>query len=116
MAGFLQLGRRRRRDRTEQGAVAILVAVMTVVIFGIAALVADLGQARVVRGEAQAASDASALAAGNALYLSGTDTADIPGAIAAAHSYAAANYDVTDADWAGCQDPDALVYQAPATT
>ncbi|MGZ8757864.1 MAG: pilus assembly protein TadG-related protein, partial [Aeromicrobium sp.] len=54
----------RDRRRDEQGAVAILVAVMTVMLFGIAALVVDLGQARVVRGEAQAASDASALAAG----------------------------------------------------
>ena len=59
---------------------------MTVMLFGIAALVADLGQARVVRGEAQAASDASALAAGNALYLSGTQTADVPGAIVAART------------------------------
>ncbi|MGN6578146.1 MAG: pilus assembly protein TadG-related protein [Nocardioides sp.] len=95
---------------------AILVAVMTVIIFGIAALVADLGQARVVRGEAQAASDASALAAGNALYLSGTDEANIPAAIAAAHDYAANNYDVTEADWTGCDDPSPLVYPAPETT
>ena len=69
---LVRLSRRwRHRDREERGAVAILVAVMTVALFGIAALVADLGQARVVRGEAQAASDASALAAGNALYLVG---------------------------------------------
>ena len=94
---------------------AILVAVMTVVLFGIAALVADLGNARAVRGEAQAASDSSALAAGNALYLSGTQTADVPGAIAAAKSYALKNYGVETADWTSCTDPNALAHQDPAT-
>ncbi len=88
---------------------------MTVMLFGIAALVADLGQARVVRGEAQAASDASALAAGNALYLSGTQTADVPGAIVAAKNYALKNYGVQTGDWATCTDPGALTYQDPAT-
>jgi Flp pilus assembly protein TadG len=107
--------RLRHRDRTERGAVAILVAVMTVALFGIAALVADLGQARVVRGEAQAASDASALAAGNALYLSGRQTADVTGAIAAAKSYAAKNYGVDAAAWASCTDSAALAYEAPGT-
>ena len=51
---------RRRTDDT--GAVVLLVAFMTVVFFAIAALVVDLGQARVMRREAQAASDASSLA------------------------------------------------------
>jgi Flp pilus assembly protein TadG len=113
---LVRVGRRwSGRDREERGAVAILVAVMTVVLFGIAALVADLGQARVVRGEAQAASDASALAAGNALYLAGTKVADIPAAIAAAKSYAAKNYGVDAAAWASCTDPAALEHQAPDT-
>ena len=88
---------------------------MTVVLFGVAALVADLGQARVVRGEAQAASDASALAAGNALYLSGRQTADVTGAIAAAKSYAAKTYHVDAAAWASCTDASALAYAAPDT-
>ena len=93
----------------------VLVAAMTVVLFGIAALVADLGQARVVRGEAQAASDSSALAAANRLYLDGTPDADLPAAIAAAHDYALDNYGVTEVDWQACQDPGALTYKAPAT-
>ena len=67
----------------------LLVAFMTVVFFAIAALVVDLGQARVMRREAQAASDASSLAGMNALYLAGTPTADMPGAIDAAKRFAA---------------------------
>ena len=94
----------------------LLVAAMTVVIFGVAALVADLGQARVVRGEAQAASDSSALAAANALYLAGVPTPDFAGAVKAAKSYAADNYGVTEADWAGCTDPHTLPYNEPAGT
>ncbi len=93
----------------------LLVAAMTVVIFGVAALVADLGQARVVRGEAQAASDSSALAAANALYLAGVPTPDFASAVQAAKHYAADNYGVTEADWAGCTDPQALPYQPAGT-
>ena len=104
----------RRRD--ESGAVVLLVAAMTVAIFGVAALVVDLGQARIVRGEAQAASDASALAAANRLYLEGKPTPNVEAAIAAAHDFAADNYGVTEADWASCQDPGALTYKAPATS
>ena len=107
--------RLRDRRRDERGAVVVLVAAMTVVLFGIAALVADLGQARVLRSEAQAASDSSALAAANRLYLAGTPDADLPAAIAAAHDYALDNYGVTEADWAACQDPGALANTAPPT-
>ena len=100
--------RLRTRHDDERGAVVVLVAAMTVVIFGVAALVVDLGQARVVRRDAQAASDSSALAAANALYLGGTATPDIDGAVQAAKKYAADNYGVTEADWATCQDPHPL--------
>ena len=94
---------RRRTDDT--GAVVLLVAFMTVVFFAIAALVVDLGQARVMRREAQAASDASSLAGMNALYLAGTPTADMPGAVAAAKGFAQKNYGVEPADWDSCTDP-----------
>src|SRR5690242_19247234 len=57
-----------RRARDEQGAVAVLVGILTIVMFTITALVVDLGLARVVRREAQVASDASSLAAATALY------------------------------------------------
>ena len=91
----------------------LLVAAMTVVIFGVAALVADLGQARVVRGEAQAASDSSALAAANALYLAGVPTPDFAGAVQAAKYYAADNYGVTEADWAGVHRPAGAAVHSP---
>ena len=102
--------RLRRRRGDETGAVVVLVAAMSLIFFGIAALVVDLGQARVVRREAQAASDASALAGMNAMYVSGTKTPDLPGAVAAVKSYAAKNYGITDADWAECEDPAPLTH------
>lgn len=107
--------RLRTRHDDERGAVVVLVAAMTIVLFGIAALVVDLGQARVVRRDAQAASDSSALAAANALYLAGIPTPDINGAVQAAKKYAADNYGVTEADWASCQDPNSLAYK-PTTS
>jgi len=103
----------RRRD--ERGAVVLMVAVMTTALFGVAALVVDLGAARVMRTEAQAASDASALAAGNALYLSGRRTADVAGAITSAMSFAEKNYGVAAGDWTACQDAGALAHPAPGT-
>lgn len=104
------VGRFRSRRDEEAGAVVILVAAMSLLFFGIAALVADLGQARVVRREAQAASDSSALAGMNAMYVSGTKTPDLAGAVAAAKTYAAKNYGVTEADWDGCEDGGHLAY------
>jgi len=103
----------RRRD--EAGAIAILVAICSVILFLVAALVVDLGLARDVRRQSQNASDASALAAVNALYpTSGTCTSANPGggttspcftdALNAAKSYATANFGVTAALWAGCHD------------
>lgn len=107
-------GRRLDDRRDEAGAVVLMVVVMSTILFTIAALVVDLGQARVLRQEAQAASDSSALAAMNAMYLSGTPVANITGpggAVEAAKEYAAANYGITDDDWASCDDPAPLSYQ-----
>ena len=112
---MVRLTTRKSRPRDERGAVVILVAVMTTALFGVAALVVDLGTARVMRNEAQAASDASALAAGNALYLSGRRTADVVGAIAAAKSFAQKNYGVAAGDWTACEDAGALDHPAPDT-
>jgi Putative Flp pilus-assembly TadE/G-like len=91
----------RRRD--ESGAVAVLVGVLTLVLFGIAALVVDLGLARDTRRQAQNAADSAALAAANTLYLAGV--ANPAAAVAAAKEYAADNFGTTDADWARCTDP-----------
>ena len=60
----------RKRWRGEDGAVTAIGAALRTsgVLFGIAALVVDLGLARDTRQASQIASDASALAAANVLY------------------------------------------------
>ena len=109
-----------RRSRDEAGAVVILVAVLSVTMFTLVALVVDLGMARVVRRQAQVASDASSLAAATALYAhasydTGAPQPDFDAAVTAAKGYAAENYQVADTDWAGCTDPAALAYQPAGT-
>lgn len=99
----------RRRSDDERGAVAVLVALIAVVLLMAASLVIDLGLARDVRGQAQNAADASALAAGNVLY-DAKGVAQPALATAAAQDYAAANFGVAAAAWAGCKDPGHLAY------
>lgn len=55
---------RHLRGRSDSGAVAVLVAIMAVVLFGICALVVDLGQDYVVHGATQKDVDFAALAGG----------------------------------------------------
>jgi Flp pilus assembly protein TadG len=95
----------RIRDRRsdERGAVAVLVAAGAVVLFGLAALVVDLGHARDVKSQAQNAADASALAAANAMYLT-TLEPDIAAAADAAKRTARANMGITEAEWNRCVD------------
>jgi Flp pilus assembly protein TadG len=105
---------RERRVRTESGAVAILVAVLSTALFAGAALVVDLGFARDTSRQAQVAADAASLAAGNVLYGDG-NVPKFAEAVAAAKRFAADNFDVTEADWAGCTDGAALRHR-PSTT
>jgi Flp pilus assembly protein TadG len=106
-----RLNRLRHRD---DGAVALIVVLLTSMVFiGLSSLVVDLGMARDTRRQAQNAADASALAAGNVLYLTGT--ASVANAIAAAKLYATTNYGVGTADWAACTDASALAYHLPVT-
>lgn len=100
----------RRRRRDENGAIAVVAAVLSLSLFVLASLVVDLGNARDVRREAQAAADASALAAANELYLNGGIVPRTAQAFAAAKTYAAANYGVTAAEWSSCTDPVHLPY------
>src|SRR5688572_28148142 len=85
-----------RRD--EQGAVAILVAVIALALLVTAALVVDLGLARDVKRQSQSAADASALAAGNVLYDfdNGCSIAVpcVTEAVTAAKNYALENFGV----------------------
>lgn len=108
--------------RRDDGAVAILTVILTSAVFiGLSALVVDLGLARDSRREAQNAADASALAAGNVVYLSDgtvnigavTDPINGTSAISAAKTYAFKNYGVTYADWTTCSDSSKLTFPVP---
>lgn len=110
-----------RRDHDEEGAVAILFALLAVVLLVISGIVVDLGLARDTARSSQNAADSSALAGANILYpTSGTCTLDTSpatppcflDAIAAAKTYAQSNFNVTAADWTGCTD--AGKYYVPA--
>jgi hypothetical protein len=96
----------------------VLFAVCATVLFMVAALVVDLGLARDTRRESQNASDASALAAANVLYLDGTGKPNLPAAVTAAEQYAAINMGTTAADWNSCVDSGrpAGYYVVPGTT
>jgi len=91
----------RGRIRDDSGVIAVMVAVFSVVMFVLAALVVDLGIARETSREAQAAADAAALAGAGELYADdGTLHADA--AIATIKDYVGANYGTTDSDWSSC--------------
>lgn len=92
-----------KRNRDDQGAVAILVAAGAVAILVLAALVVELGLARDTRRQAQASADAAALAAASAIWESGAP--DLAAGVAAAKEYARFNFDTEDSAWASCQDP-----------
>ena len=103
----------RSRRRDEQGAVAILVAVCSVALFVVAAMVVDLGLARDTKRQSQIAADAAALAAANQLYPdSGTCTSVNPwgtksnpcftDAVDAAKDYSLQNFQVAASDWSSC--------------
>jgi Putative Flp pilus-assembly TadE/G-like len=99
----------RTLPRDEQGAVAVLTALLMVVLILCAAVVVDLGNARDVRRQSQNAADAASLAGANVLYpATGACTLDvaepcIKDAEAAARSYALKNFQVSD--WSTCTVP-----------
>ena len=109
---------RRDRLRDDAGAVAILVAILSLVLFGLAAFVVDLGRARAARLELQSVADASALAGANAMYVNGIpNTAN---AAAAVKTYASVNYGIPVTAWDSgattpCVDPAALAVKATGT-
>lgn len=107
------------RDRDERGAVAIMVAVMAVMLFVVAALVVDLGLARDTKRQSQNAADASALAAGNVLYTTTATCTTAPcfgEAVNAAKSYALVNMGIASAEWDSCVDPQPLAYVPSGST
>ncbi|MCW2817874.1 MAG: hypothetical protein JWR42_661 [Marmoricola sp.] len=98
-----------RRERDEEGAVALLFAALSLTLLLVAGMVVDLGLARDTRGKSQISSDAAALAAANATYPNG-GVPNIAAAVAAAKSYAAQNFAVAATDWSGCVDDHPLAY------
>jgi Flp pilus assembly protein TadG len=107
MGGLVLVHALSRLGRRDDGAVALITVVLISMVFiGLSALVVDLGMARDARRQAQNAADASALAAGNVLYLSGT--ANVNNAINAAKAYALNNYQVPLTAWPTCTDGLAL--------
>ena len=109
---------RERSARDERGAVAIVVALMALALFGVAALVVDLGYARTEKRAAQNTADASALAAGNVLFTCPAASAatcspsnappNYTAAVQAAKAYALKNGGVTAAEWTTCTDTSKL--------
>jgi Flp pilus assembly protein TadG len=103
------------RKRDEQGAVAVMVAIVAVVLFVIAALVVDLGLARDTKRQSQNAADAAALAAGNKLY-DATGAVQFATAVSEAKSYSLTNFGVDLTEWSSCTDVGALAYVPPTST
>jgi Flp pilus assembly protein TadG len=91
----------RGRLREDSGVIAIIVAVFSVVMFGLAALVVDLGMAREIKRDAQTAADAAVLAGAGELYTDG-GTLQVNEAVEAVKDVAAENFGTTHADWANC--------------
>jgi len=88
--------------------VAVVTAFMAVGLLVLAGLVVDLGNARDIRLQAQAAADAAALAGANAIYAHGS-TPDLTAAVAAIKQFAHDDFGVTDSAWLTCTDAAPLV-------
>ncbi len=91
----------RARLRDDSGVVAVIVAIFSVVMFALAALVVDLGLAREIKRDAQTAADAAVLAGAGELY-SDAGALQVNQAVAAVKDTAAANFGTAAADWSAC--------------
>ena len=97
-----------RRD--DEGAVAIVVALFAVVLFGFAALVVDVGNASDVRAQASTAADAGALAGERALAAwtntnrTSPDPAFEQTLVDTVKAAVADTYSVADSAWSSCTD------------
>jgi Flp pilus assembly protein TadG len=97
-----------RRD--DEGAIAIIVALFAIVLFGFAALVVDVGNASDVRAQASTAADAGALAGERALaaWTNANRTTPDPAfeqtLVDTVKSAVDNTYSVDDNDWSACTD------------
>src|SRR6476659_1518572 len=106
VSGRMRVGLLGRTSRETGAAAVITVILMSVVLVGLASIVAELGLARDTRRQAQNAADAAALAAGNSLITTGT----ISAAVAAAKNLAARNFGTSASAWSSCVDGGKLSY------
>jgi Flp pilus assembly protein TadG len=93
-----------RRRRDDQGAVAVLVALLMVPMLMLLGLVVTRGLAATEAARAQDAADAAALGAATTMR----EAWQLEEGTAAALTYANANSPFTAAEWAACVDPGAL--------
>lgn len=100
--GVLRRLRTARQD--DAGVVAILVVIMSTLLFSLAAIVVDLGLARAQRARAQVAADAGALAAAD--LLTRDPSATLAQAADVAKRYVDANL-AEPMQWAACDSVDA---------
>lgn len=93
-------------EEREVGAVAIMVAITVVVLFGLLAIVVDLGYARGRRLEAQVAADSAALAAAQELSESSGLTTEQAETVAMteAEPFVVNNLGITTSTWMSCPD------------
>lgn len=109
-----------RRD--DEGAIAIIVALFAVVLFGFAALVVDVGNASDVRGQASAAADDGALAGERALasWTNMNRTSPDPTfeqtLVDTVKAAVADTYNVDDSAWSSCGDIVPSGFTATATS
>jgi hypothetical protein len=91
------------RDRVadDRGAIAVLVAVFALVMFGLAAIVVDLGMLRVTKADIHAAADAASLAGAAALYDEPSSTPQRAAAVAAVKDSAEHN-GTARSEWDSC--------------
>ena len=89
------------RLRGEGGAIAILVAIFALLMFGLAAIVVDLGMVRVTKADSRAAADSAALAGAAALYRDDGTGPWFDDAIAAVKASASGN-GTANGDWGSC--------------
>jgi hypothetical protein len=101
------------RQEADSGAIAIMVAVLSLVLFGFGALVVDLGMARDHKRQAQAASDSASLAGAGFLARAEGSDAQL---VARVKDFADTAYGVSAAEWQGCTDGGALTKKPDASS
>lgn len=86
----------------ESGAVAILVAALATVLFGLAAIVVDLGYARTIQSQAQSSVDAASLAGAGTLSTDSNPPLPFLPAIDAIKTSAQSNFGTAAGEWNAC--------------